>query len=252
MPLIPDDELCVQQMLGIVDIPEDIEREYMIRARMLHRQLAGGAIGPVAIVDMLRSLDYGPPPPQVVNADGNADWRRIDPGTEVEVRISGEWVRGDCTFAGEIGGGTVAVKVKGNIDEFNSFDVRIPSGELPSDVDAESFSVEADRPVGDARLSLLNDDPSKDIEPLPKNEVEKLPVQGDIGSDDEVPPHRPATMVAGEKIDWRTVKKGSEVWLRDGDDIRDAKFLRNVNPGKAVVVVDGAEREVDRAFLKLP
>lgn len=251
MPLIPEDELCVQQMLGIDVIPEDIEIEYMIRVRMLHRQLAGGPIGPVAIVDMLRYLNIGPPPAQVVNEDGQADWRRVVVDTPVEAMVDEEWVAG--LFAGEVGGGTIAVKINGKIDEFNSFQVRIPQETLPADVDADSFSVPAaviNDP--DARADLLNDSESdeassEEVETeSEENDVETATPQGDIGIDDEVPRYVPV------KVNWGQVKKGTEVWFRDEADFFDATFLRCVKPDKAIIEIDGNERQVDRAFLRLP
>jgi hypothetical protein len=263
MHIIPDDELCIQQMLGIVDIPEDIQREYLIRTRMLHRQLAGGPIGPIAIVDMLRFLDYALPPPQVMNEDGRADWRRVEDGTPVEIRVDGKWFGENITYAGEVGGGTLAVNNNGRIDEFNAFDVRIPSAELPSDVDAESFEGEADRPEPDARINLIGSEddaetvrsaPDGEIEPVEdedapeENEVAKPEPKGDIGTDDDVPAN------VEQKVNWGTVKKGTEVWFRDGDDMHEAAFHHCVPPGKAKIQVQGEQetREVERAFLKMP
>lgn len=262
MAIIPDDELCIQQMLGILEIPKEIEQEYMIRARMLHRQLAGGPIGPVAIVDMLRFLGFALPPPQFVNQDGMVDWRRVEVGTRVEVKVDGTWQSGDqISFAGEVGGGTVAVEIRGRIDEFNGFDVRIPDPTLPSDVDAESFEGEAERDEGDARVKLIEpDDPENEAEVIEntkegatdtksdQNEVENGAPKGDIGSDDDIPPN------TVQKVNWGKVKKNTEVWLREGDDLFDAKFQRCEKPDKALVHVEGEKepRLVDRAFLKLP
>ena len=296
--IVPDDEMCIQQMLGIDAIPEDIEREYMIRARMLHRQLAGGAIGPIAVVDLLRALGYGPPPPQATDDEGRIVWRRVEQGTPVNVRVDGQWSPNgqNVTFQGEVGGGTIAVQwANGRIDEFNAFDVRLADTGLPSDVDSESFMGEADRPMPDARIGLIRgskeaaiavtealdgeivaiDEDSAAQEPTgtaseeqddmetaqlkrladvlddddDENEVETPSLRGDIGDDDEIPPHVPDT-----KINWGQVKKGTEVWLRDGEDMFDAKFIRCTGDGMASVHVDGEKepREVERAFLKMP
>ena len=273
MAIVPDDELCIQQMLGIVEIPEDILEEYMIRARMFHRQLSGGAIGPVAIVDMLRALGYGPLPPQATNDEGNADWRLVERDTRVDIRIDGKWISDPgITFQGEVGGGTVAVNNRGRIDEFNSYDVQIPARVLPADVNAESFEGEADKAVPDARASLIEDDGDEEewspelAEDLPgaetvpaestdelseepvENEVEKPEFKGDIGKDDEIPSN------VEQKIRWGRVKRGTELWLRDGDDMKDCQFHRCVAPDRALVLVDGESepREVERAFLKMP
>lgn len=262
MPFVPDDEECIQQMLGILDIPIEIEREYMLRVRMLHKNSSGGPIGPIAIVDMLRFLGIGPPAPQIMNADGRADWRRVPVDTPVEISIDGKWVGGrNITFQGEVGGGTLAVDNRGKIDEFNAFEVRIPDPDLPPDVDAESFEGEVERDEGDARAELLDlegmaslseADASVPIkgatDTKSENEVEKAAPKGDIGSDDDVPPN------VEQSVNWGRVRKGSEVWLRDGDDMHDAVFHRCVPPDKALVLVDGEDepREVKRAFLKHP
>ena len=260
MPLVPDDELCIQQMLGILEIPEEIEQEYMIRVRMLHRQLSGGPIGPIAIVGMLRHLDIGPPPPQVVNDDGMADWRRVEVGTRVDVKIDGVWQTDDqIAFAGEVGSGTVAVNIRGRIDEFNAFDVRIPDPTLPSDVDPESFEGEVERYEGDARAKLITTPTVEETNeasdtvtetsdtPPEENQVEAKAPKGDIDSDDDVPPN------LEQKVNWGQVKKGTEVWLRNGEDMLDVVFQRCVKPDKALVIADGEEElEVERAFLKLP
>lgn len=240
--IVPDDELCIQTMLGIDAIPEDIEHEYMVRVRMLHRQLAGGPIGPVAIVDMLRSLDYGPP---TVVKDKNSktiQWRSLEPGTQLEVFKGGKW-RKDlyATFQGEVGGGTIAVKVDGRIDEYNSCDLRLSDDGLPDDVDIESFTEPGKHsaPQADARLSILDD----------KNEVEKKIESEKIHPDDE-PPIQPPL----KNVNWGTVKKGTEIWFRDGEDVYDAIFQRCVGNGMASITIAGEEqsRDVDRSKLLMP
>lgn len=259
--IVPDDEQCIQQMLGIDIIPVDIEAEYMIRARMLHRQLSGGPIGPVAIVDLLRSLGYGPPPPSVVDQEGRVDWRRVEIGTAVQVRIGGEWKPSSFgfTFQGEVGAGTLAVKHSGRIDEFNRFDVRIDTHGLPSDVDKASFEGKPSNVnEADARLDLIDrvvsdatshETPSTKVD-ASENEVESSQAEGDIGSDDEIP------VSASEevKVNWGQVKKGTEVWYRDGADLCDAKFVRCLKDGQAFVLIaeETEPRQVARDQLQLP
>lgn len=246
--LVPDDELCIQMMLGIDQIPADIQHEYMIRARMLHRQLAGGAIGAVAIVDMLRSLGYGPPPAGKTGDDGRIDWRKIEIDTPVNVCTNGTWTLNseNITFQGCVGQGTLAVRCLGQINEYNAFDVRLADIGLPNDVDEDSFTKPGrhESPKPDARIDLIPDDAvsQDDADNGFESEIE----QSEIG--DEGPPN------VTQKVHWQKVRKGTPVWFRDGDDMKDAKFLRCHKTGMAKILVEGENepREVDRNFLKLP
>jgi hypothetical protein len=240
--IVPDDELCIQTMLGIDAIPEDIEHEYMIRVRMLHRQLAGGPIGPVAIVDMLRSLDYGPPTLVQDKDRKSIEWRSMEVGTQLHVFKGGKWRKDlHATFQGEVGGGTIAVKIDGRIDEYNACDLRLTDNGLPADVDVESFTAPAMQvaPQADARLSLLDD----------KNEVEMKLESEKIHPDDEPPIPPPV-----KQVNWGTVKKGTEVWFRDGENVYDASFQRCVGNGMAVITIAGEEesRDVSRTKLLMP
>lgn len=257
--IVPDDEQCIQQMLGIDIIPDDIETEYMIRARMLHRQLAGGPIGPVAIVDLLRSLGYGPPPPPVVNAEGRIDWRRVERGTPVTIRLQGKWQdQLPTTFQGEIGGGTLAIMENDRyINEYNAYDVRLSTQGLPSDVNVSSFRGEPTNVnTADARLSLVEEPPHDIVshdnlgEPESEIEVESSDSDGDIGSDDEVPD----IPVPQTEVKWGLIKKGTEVWYRDGEDLHVAKFHRCVKNCQAMIHIEGEgkPRPVSRDQLQLP
>ena len=240
--IVPDDELCIQTMLGIDAIPEDIEHEYMVRVRMLHRQLAGGPIGPVAIVDLLRFLDYGPPT-VIKDKDSKAiQWRSLELETQLDVFKGGKWRKDlHATFQGEVGGGTIAVKIDGRIDEYNSCDLRLAENGLPSDVDLESFIEPGkhEAPQADARLSILDD----------KNEVEMKIESEKIHPDDE-PPIQPPL----KNVNWGTVKKGTEIWFRDGEDVYDAIFQRCVGNGMASINIAGEDetRDVDRTKLLMP
>jgi len=238
--IVPDDEICIQNMLGLDIIPKDIEDEYMVRARMLHRQLSGGPIGPVAVVDMLRALGHGPPAAAPGDSGKPTVWRTVDVDTAIELSIDGEWKCEGHTFQGEVGGGTLAVKVNGRIDEYPAWQVRISDRGLPSDVDKLSFEKPAntERIVGDARVALLDENNEVEI----KNETSEISA--------EEPPMQPQL----DKVNWGTVKKGTGIWYRDGEDVFDAEFQRCVKDGMAVIKIEGEakSRSVERTKLLMP
>lgn len=222
--LVPDDELCIQRMLNITEIPDDIEREYMIRVRMYHKQGASGPIGAMALIDMLRFLGHSCEPGRIALPDDDkTNWRGVDIMTPVHVRVDGVWTTTPATFQGEIQAGLVAVDRFGKIDEFNSFDVRLPPPDLPDDVDAASFKGKAsdldDKP--DARINLV-DGNGEDQDDVPS---------GKTVFDD--PP----------KVNWGNVKKGTPIYHRTAKgDIYEAKFMRCLAQGQAEIRMDHDSR----------
>ena len=232
--IVPDDEICIQNMLGVDAISPVIEEEYLVRARMMHRQLAGGPIGPVAIVDMLRFLGFGPPVPSTGTSGKPVVWRDIDVGTDIELHFEGQW-KGGYTFQGEVGGGTIAIKDGRRIDEYPAWRVRLSTMGLAPDLNRESFTAEAqtERVEGDARAGL-------------ENEVETKLQNVETDSVDE--------LVVAPKVNWGQVKKNTAVWYRDGEDTFDASFTRCVKDGMAIIRVDGEsdERTVARTKLLMP
>jgi hypothetical protein len=227
--IVPDDEICIQNMLGVDAIAPEIEEEYLIRARMLHRQLSGGPIGPVAVVDMLRSLGYGPPVPTSGASDKPVVWRDVVVGTEIDLHIEDQWKSG-YTFQGEVGGGTLAIKDGRRIDEYPAYRVRLSAMGLESDLDRKSFTDQATTEVaqGDARADL-------------QNEV-------------ETKPQKPETVGAATRVNWGQVKKETVVWYTNGEDTFDARFHRCVKDGMAIIQIDGEPdtRVVERDKILMP
>ncbi|MEO1615058.1 MAG: hypothetical protein AAFV88_04360 [Planctomycetota bacterium] len=222
--IVPEDHLCIQQMLGIEVIPKKIEEEYGIRIRMYHRQGAGGPLGVTGLIDMLRFLGCSCGQAKFAKQSEQIDWRRIDEGTPVQVQVGNEWLTDHATFQGSVSAGSLAVERGGQIDEFNAFDVRLVKDQFPDDVDEESFKGDPDdlRHKPDDRINLVEAGSDS-------------PDDGDIGDAADAPPPK--------KVNWAQVKKGTPVWYRDPDSDRilDAKFMRCLSDGKANVQVEGED-----------
>ncbi|MEM6692989.1 MAG: hypothetical protein AAF664_26405, partial [Planctomycetota bacterium] len=180
--IVPDDQLCILQMLSLEVMPEDIEEEYGIRIRMYHRQGAGGPIGPIALIDMLRHLGYECGQPKFAKKSEQVDWRKTEEGTPVQVQIGNEWSTQRATFQGMVSSGTLCIERDGKMDEFNAFDVRLVEGLFPSDVDPKDMKSKPDAPINQVeRGSNSSDD-------------------GDIGDSADAPP---------KQTNWGNVKKGT-------------------------------------------
>ena len=263
--ILPDDEMTIQRMLGVSEIPADVHDEYLDRVRFLHREVSGGPLGPGMVVDMLRHLGYSPGDSGSTQG-GVKDWRSVDRGTRVQVRRAGHWTAADmeCRFEGFVDSGTLAVLLPGGrVDEFNKCDVRL--------LEEESDGViRPDESVGgtmrdgsadpDARLDLYE----KDAKESPSDEAEGSQ-SSDQDSESEGPSDAPAGKLNedGELVElnepvqswprpsWRSLKKGDDLWVRErvGDevDVHDAKFVKKIPKNvKVLMVVDG--EEVERTF----
>ena len=83
----PDDQRLINTMLGVIDVPKELEQEYSLRRRML--RLAGntGPLGLVALIDLIRYLGFDPaeePLPDV-------PWERY-PANE-SIRVAVRWTK---------------------------------------------------------------------------------------------------------------------------------------------------------------
>lgn len=214
--MIPADLDSIKRMLGCDDnsIPKIIRREYQIRLRMFHCNGNSGALGTLGLIDMLRSLKYGPAVP--VDPPKYIDWTRVptDGSVHVEAKTpayekvmghmgrngSEHWRPG--VYVGRVGVGSLAVRLDGNqyVGEFAARDVRIPSAATEPEEDP------ADTPV------VLKAEPEpEDLVPL-------------------VPPSP-----KGNPLD-RAVD-GDPVWVEDRGDLVDGVFKGRNEHGVLIVVV---------------
>ena len=122
------DSQILQTLLGMEELPDDVVRECEMRCRWYHSCGAGGGIGPLALIDMLRFLGYerkpDPAAPVVV------DWGRMpsDGSVLVEARHDRSdtvWFPG--VYLGFISAGTLAIKTgDGAVVECKRINVRLP------------------------------------------------------------------------------------------------------------------------------
>lgn len=191
MHIHPTDSQQITAMLGVDQPPKELEQEYFIRVRMLHLVGLCAPLGPIAIIDMLRSLGFDPaeePRPCV-------PWERYPQDGTIRVegknqsRLGDTWVRG--VFLGLDEKGIVATRV-GNDPIIRWF--------LPNDV---RLAADQCHKISDT-LSLIPD--SLDASAAPCDM--EVP---DVGPDDPTVINPPAF----ELLDWGTVGSGTTVYVRD-------------------------------------
>jgi len=107
--IVPEDNASILRMTGLNEVPDDIAREYAIRARMYHSDGGSGAMGPLALIPLLRSLAYDPP--SVKEQPVKVDWTQYpqDGSLRVEARFFGSWMLG--SFLGFVEYGTLAIRL---------------------------------------------------------------------------------------------------------------------------------------------
>lgn len=196
MPTIhPTDYQQINAMLGVQSPPKELEQEYFTRLRML--QLAGvdGPLGPVALVDLIRSLGFDPaeePLPCV-------PWERYPADGTIRVearwRIGNEdkWLSG--VFRGVVGQDLIAVQME-------------------SEPIARHFL------SSEVRLAADQAAPQRDI--VSPNQPDLIDASGapcdmevpDIGPDD--PTILSIRQPAHEEFDWCLVGAGRDVFVREG------------------------------------
>lgn len=197
MPTIhPVDAKLINLMLGVALPPKEIEQEYFARRRML--ELTGwphdSDLGPITLVDMLRSLGFDPPeesPPCV-------PWNRYPQDGSIRVearwRIANhyEWLSG--VFLGFVGYGYLSVKLDSEpvSRAFLESDVRLAANQRRQ---CDTVSPQTD--------SIDASDAPRDME---------VP---DIGPDD--PTVLSISPPAHEEFDWCMVSAGQDVFVQDGD-----------------------------------
>src|SRR5690606_28678819 len=95
------DLTAILAILGEPTVPVKVEREYRVRREMLHRSGAPGPLGPLGVVDLMRSLGYSCRP-RKPDAD-SINWREQPRGTAVDVLVGDVWRRGESCGLGGAG-----------------------------------------------------------------------------------------------------------------------------------------------------
>lgn len=263
--IVPEDELTIQRMLGVLDVPADIHDEYLRRVRFLHREVAGGPMGPGMLVDLLRFLGYEP----AVSGSqhqSDCDWRTVDRGTRVQIRRNGYWteVAMECRFEGFVDSGTLAVLLPGGrVDEFPRHDVRIANlvdagvetaGVKPTDMSKLAGSMFDGRAEADARTQQLEAGlaAGDTVSPDFTNEIIDRGPPGELNESGELRTLDEPSEAAWPVTDWKILKKGDPVWAReivDGEmELYEGKFVKKSPKIVKVLLVSEAGEEVERSF----
>lgn len=263
--IVPEDELTIQRMLGVLDVPADIHDEYLRRVRFLHREVAGGPIGPGMLVDLLRFLGYEPAV-SGSKQQNDCDWREIERGTRVQIRRNGYWteVAMECRFEGFVDSGTLAVLLPGGrVDEFARHDVRIANlvdagietpGVTPTDMFELAGSMRDGRAETDARTQQLESsaEVGDTVSPVLLNELPHQYPPGELNESGELRTLEEPSPAAWPVTDWKNLKKGDPVWAReviDGEvELYEGKFVKKSPKIVKVLLVDESGQEIERAF----
>ncbi len=249
--MVPQDEHCIQRMLGVDAIPDEIYTEYMIRLRMFHRFMSGGGpLGPIGCIDLLRSMEYSPPSLSSGTGPNKTDWRDVPLGTPVQIKNEGQWSPRNLLFrfAGFVDFGTLAIQSPtGRVDEYRKQNVRLVEDDLPDDVNKSSFE-ELDefeeektaRQKAYEKQDMINQGPGLSKQPAQrtpaKNEVDTSESSSDTASSDTQDADQDSDedgddkgeplglALSAKRPDWNSVAIGSAVIVRFKEDTYDATF----------------------------
>ena len=114
------DQLLIKTMLGVSEIPKELEQEYTLRLRMLRLIGSTGPLGSVGLIDLIRYLGFDPaeePLPDV-------PWERYPANETIRVavrwtdQIGAPWLHG--VLCGVLDSGKVAVRMVSGPDRFES------------------------------------------------------------------------------------------------------------------------------------
>lgn len=181
----PDDEVSLLRMLKADRLPSDVRQECELRTRWFHADGNSGRLGTLAMIDILRHLGYSPPAAPAPIVPAVA---LLPVGSPVEANFFGGWQPG--TMLGLGPGGTIVVRLDSDnsVKECHAHVVRV----------ADVASVTA---------------------PLP----EEKPAKATKPAEYREPPAE--VLPAAQEIDWGNVEAGAEVWINDGDDVKDGRLV---------------------------
>lgn len=209
--ILADDHENLSRILGTEMIPEAILSEYEQWLRMYHLAGASGALPIHMLICMLRQLGISARSVSKGQAE-NINWHNIDNGTRVLVQFDSGVATG--VLRGTPSQGMLAVLLDGET-YVRSVEIRRVRLE-PSDM--ERFMASE----------------------TPVESVAKAETPSDAGS----PP------AAAEKA-WGDVAEGAAVWVLNGNDVADGKYVGLSKDGQLRVKVDGKVMTVDAETVQL-
>lgn len=202
----PADAQQINAMLGVQEPPKEMEQEYLARLRML--VLAGWPtdrpLGPITLVDMLRSLGFDPP--EELSPDVPWDRYPVDGSIRVEARWKigngYHWLRG--VFRGVANAGIITVQLESEpiARDFLTSEVRHAANQCRRDCDTVSRYL---------------------TEPIDASGAPRDMEVPDIGPDD--PTEIAVSPPAAEEFDWEIVAQGTPVCVSDDTVTRDGTFV---------------------------
>lgn len=222
----PSDEQMLQGMLGQLSIPEDLETEVMVRTTLFHRAGPNGPIGPIALIDAVRSLGYKPK--TLEKSTERVDWGRLpqDGRTRVEARFFGTWLSG--VFTGFVEHGTLSIRLDddGTVRECAPLNVRLVEV-------LDALPIEEPVPMLARKLDEVPDD-----------SPEESPAPAEASSEELPATPEPAPPPPKETTDWSKVSAGAPVYVELGDDFADGEFV-GLSGESLSVKVGGQEMVLD-------
>jgi hypothetical protein len=222
--IVMQDEELLATWLG--EVPEDVRVECDLWTKWYHSAGAGGALGPLALIAMLRLLGYAPP--KVEKTDAVIDWRQVPVPTPVDAKFGGVWMRG--VYLGFVESGTLAVRLDGDdyVHECRKECVRMAT-DMMSVTPVEALEhvdiVGVVEPI-DVEFSVSDTGEFRALPQNPQHETTSY-----------VMPENPTEGVAYEV--------GSAVLVGDGEDVLDGVC---VSLGDGTVMVQVAGEEGPREF----
>jgi hypothetical protein len=221
----PYDLDSLHAMLGPGEIPVDVDAEYAIRLNLLHRGGQQGPLGPLGLVELVRSLGYGKS--QAAVEESKTVWRDYpqDGSVRVEVLEEDGLSVTSGTFTGFVGYGTLAIQV--------SDDPVIVREYLPN------------------RVRIVSVDPkwpTKELVPQPPETVKPVDPVAVIEAIEAVEPAleqeaRPHVVVTRKDwkaaTDWSAIAAGLQVLVEHEDEIWNGTLVSVVDPQTLSVQLEG-------------
>jgi hypothetical protein len=218
-------------MSGGQQIPDGFEAVYMKWLRMQHRRKKGGPLGDL-MVPLCHLFNIGPPD-EVTLSNGQVNWRQVQKGHRVRVKMEGGGVaKGEYRDIGANNAVVVRIDGKPWVLEFPPYAVSLDQV-LPSDLSLNESQRAAYAAVPELEAKLA----AEAAEP----EVHFVPAFTVVAEEPEPLPE-PEPYVEPRLRDerWYGLEPGARIVVERDGDLPDAKFVK-VKDGQIIAVVEGEE-----------
>lgn len=236
--IAPQDEETIKRITGLSEIPDDIRKEYMMRASMYHGDGNTGPLRTAMLIDLVRFLGYSKP--EIKPSVNKVDWRNYpqDGSVRVFARFFGNDMPG--VFKGFVESGTLAILLDGD-DYIRECRPDMVSIATESAVKSMSIGITATSEFipKDASRDTVSPSASQDTDDKDKDKDAK-PVAGKHGKKKQGKPEK----TSKDEEASTELKSGMEVWVKYGDDTLDAVVEAEPKDGfcKVLAEIDNGER----------